>query len=184
MAAGESKRMGVQKLLLEIKGKPLIQRIIESFKDIVDEIVVVLGHQPKDLIPFLVKMQVQWTVNYGYQEGMISTFKEGLRKLENFDAVFLALGDQPFVDKGFLLKAVESWKGGAKVVSPIFNGKKGHPVLFDHSLFGDILALRENQFVRDVIHRHKAELGLIDSGEWAVRDLDTPEDLEDIRTRF
>lgn len=184
LAAGESSRMGVQKLLLDIKGKPMIERIIESFKGIADEIVVALGHKPEVLIPTLKKKGVKWTVNLNYQEGMISTFKEGLKILENSDAVFLALGDQPFVDRDYLVKAIESWEKGAKVVSPIHRGKKGHPVLFDHSLFKEILTLGKNQFVRDVIHRHKGELSLIESGEWAVRDLDTPEDLKTIRERF
>lgn len=183
LAAGESKRMRIQKLLLDINGKPMIERVIESFKGVVDEIIVVLGHKPEKLIPSLEKLGVKWTINFNYQDGMISTFKEGLKKLENFDAVFLALGDQPFVDRDFLCKAIESWKSGAKVVSPIFKGKKGHPVLFDRSLFGEILALRKNQFVRDVIHKHEENLRVIESGEWAITDIDTPEDLESLRKR-
>lgn len=184
LAAGESKRMGVQKLLLEINGKPMIEHVIESFKGIVDEIIVVLGHRPEKLIPALEKLGVKWTINFNYQDGMTSTFKEGLKELENFDAVFLALGDQPFLDRNFLNKAIESWKSGAKVVSPIFRGKKGHPVLFDRSLFGEILSLEKNQFIRDVIHKHRENLCVIESGEWAITDIDTKEDLEAIRQRF
>lgn len=184
LAAGESRRMGVQKLILDINGKPMIERVIEPFKLIVDEIIVVLGHKPEKLVPFLEKLGVKWTINFNYQEGMVSTFKKGLKKLENLDAVFLALGDQPFVDRDFLIKAMESWKSGAKVVSPIFKGKKGHPVLFDRSLFGEILALGKNQFIRDVIHKHKDDFRAIESGDWAVTDLDTPEDLEALRKRL
>ncbi len=184
LAAGESSRMGTQKLLLDIKGKPMIERVFESFKGAADEIIVVLGHNPDEITPTLKKLGVEWTVNPKYSEGMISTFKEGLKNLKNLDAVFLALGDQPFVDREFLAKAVESWKQGAKVVSPMFRGKKGHPVLFDRSLFEEILTLGKNQFIRDVIHKHKDEHRVIESGEWAVTDLDTPENLETIRRKF
>jgi molybdenum cofactor cytidylyltransferase len=177
LAAGESRRMGANKLLLEIKGKRMIEWVIDSFKDVAEDIVVVLGYRPEVAKPVLEKLGVRWVVNENYREGMVSSFKEGLRELENCDAAFLALGDQPFVDKGYLSKAIDAWKRGAKIVSPVYKGKKGHPVLFDQSLFGEILSLQRHEMVRDVIHRHGSEHRLVKAGEWAVMDLDSPEDL-------
>lgn len=183
LAAGESKRMGTQKPLLDISGKPMIHWIVDSFKGAVDEIIVVLGHKPEGLIPTLEKLKVSWTVNPNYREGMVSSFKEGLRKMKKFDAVFLALGDQPFVDRDFLAKAIDMWKRGAKIVSPACMRKKGHPVLFDRGLFDEILSLQKSEFIRDVIHRHEEDHHLIEAGEWAVTDLDTPESLQAIRKK-
>jgi molybdenum cofactor cytidylyltransferase len=167
--------MGRQKLLLSIEGKPMIERVADSFKDVADELVVVLGHRPEKLIPTLEKLGIRWVVNENYREGMVSSFKSGLRELKGCDAVFLALGDQPFIEKEFLLKAIRAWKAGAKIVSPVYEGKKGHPVLFDKSLFGEIFSLQKHEMVRDVIHRHKNEHHLIEAREWAVIDLDTLE---------
>ncbi|MGQ9788656.1 MAG: nucleotidyltransferase family protein [Candidatus Hadarchaeaceae archaeon] len=184
LGAGESRRMGTQKLLLEIRGRPMLEWAIESFKGIVDEIVVVLGHRPDILIPLLERLGVKWTVNVEYSGGMITSVKEGLRVLKELEAVFVALGDQPFVEVDFLKKAIETWKNGAKIVCPIFKGKKGHPVLFDRSLFDEILSLGKDQFLRDVIHRHKKDLRTIESGEWSVTDIDTPEGLETFKRKF
>jgi molybdenum cofactor cytidylyltransferase len=175
LAAGESKRMGKQKLLLPIEGKLLIERAVDPLKAAAEEIVVVLGHQPEKLVPTLKKLGIRWVVNENYREGMASSFKRGLRELKGCDAVFLVLGDQPFVEKGFLLKAIRAWKAGAKIVSPVFKGKKGHPVLFDKSLFEEILSLQTHEMIREVICRHEGEHRLIEAGEWAVVDLDTPE---------
>ena len=175
LAAGESKRMGAQKLLLEVKGKPVIERVVDSFRGTVDEIIVVLGHEPEKLIPTLEKLGVNWMVNLNYREGMVSSFKEGIKKMREFGAVFLALGDQPIVDRDFLVKAIDAWEHGAKIVSPVYRGKKGHPVLFGQSLFDEILALQKHEVIRDVIYRHEGERRLIEAGEWAVVDLDTPE---------
>jgi len=175
LAAGESRRMGRPKLLLRIKGKRMIEWVVDSFKDVVDELVVVLGHNPKSLILTLEELGTRWVVNENYREGMVSSFKKGLERLKNCDAVFLALGDQPFVDRDFLMKAVNAWKEGAKVVSPVYKRKKGHPVLFDQSLFNEIFSLREHEMIRDVIHRHRDKHHLVEAGEWAVTDLDTPE---------
>lgn len=180
LAAGESRRMGANKLLLEIKGKRMIEWVVGSFRDVAEDIIVVLGYKPEVVKPVLEELGVRWVVNENYREGMVSSFKEGLRELENCDAAFLALGDQPFVDKGYLSKAIDAWKGGAKIASPVYKGKKGHPVLFDKSLFGEILSLERHEFIRDVIRRHKSEHHLVEAGEWAVMDLDSPEDFDKI----
>ena len=176
LAAGESRRMGENKLLLEIGGRRVIELIISSFDGVVDELIVVLGHKPESVVPVLKKLGAKWVVNENYIEGMASSFKKGLDKLKHCDAVFLALGDQPFVDRDFLLKAIDAWKGGAKIVSPAYKGKKGHPVLFDKSLFDEIFSLKKHEMVRDVIHRHAGEHRSVEAGEWAIVDLDTPED--------
>jgi molybdenum cofactor cytidylyltransferase len=177
LAAGESKRMGEPKLLLPVKGKRIIEWTVDSFKNVVDDVVVVLGHAPENLIPILKELEARWVINENYREGMASSFKKGLKELRSCEAVFLALGDQPFVARDFLTKAIGAWRGGAKVVNPIYKGKKGHPVLFDQSLFDEILTLQKHEMIRDVIHRHEDERCLIEAGEWAVVDLDTPEEL-------
>jgi len=176
LAAGESRRMGKPKPLLKIGDKSLIERALDAF-DLVDDIIVVLGHEPERLIQFLQELGVNCTVNPNYRKGMASSFKEGLKKFKKFNAVFLALCDQPIVDRDFLAKAIDAWKAGAKIVSPVYKGKKGHPVLFDRSLFEEILALKNGELIRDVIHRHEGKHYLIEAGEWAVTDIDTPDSL-------
>lgn len=178
LAAGESRRMGKNKLLLEVEGKRVIEWTVDSFRGIADNIVVVLGHRPEDMTPALKELGVRWTVNENHEEGMASSFKRGLVELRNCGAAFLALGDQPFVDRDFLKKAIDVWKKRhAKIVSPVYEGKKGHPVLFDRSLFGEILSLGRHETIRDVIHRHVDELHLVKAGKWSIMDMDAPEDL-------
>jgi molybdenum cofactor cytidylyltransferase len=176
LAAGESRRMGTKKSLLNIRGKRMVELVVDSFKDVVDKLVAVVGHEPDELVQILNLLGVKWAVNRRYKEGMVSSFKRGLEELKECDAVFLALGDQPFVDRDFLLKAIEEWKKGAKVVSPIHCGKKGHPVLFDHELFDEILSLKKDEKIRDLIHRYREQHRLIETGKWAVMDFDSPED--------
>jgi molybdenum cofactor cytidylyltransferase len=182
LAAGESRRMGKPKPFLKIGNKMLIEMVLDAFR-MVDDIIVILGHKPARLIQILQKLGVDWTLNPNYHEGMTSSFKQGLKKFEKFDAVFLALCDQPTVDRDFLTKAIDAWKAGAKIVSPVHNGKKGHPVLFDRTLFEEILALKNGELIRDVIHRHKKDHHLIEAGEWAVTDLDTPESLREFKKK-
>ncbi|MEW6222913.1 MAG: nucleotidyltransferase family protein [Candidatus Hadarchaeota archaeon] len=178
IAAGESRRMGRNKLLIEIGGKTIIERVVSSFQGLADETIVVLGYKPEQTAPVLEKLGIKWVVNVNYADGMATSFKRGLKELEKCEAVFLALGDQPFIGEDFLRGAVEAWKSGAKIVSPVHAGKKGHPVLFDKSLFGEIFSLKRHETVRDVIHRHGDKHILLEAGAWAVTDVDSPEDLE------
>jgi len=176
LAAGESERMGKNKLLLEFEGKKVIELVIDALRGVVDDIIVVLGHKPERLIPILKGHGVRWTVNENYREGMTSSFKKGLRETKDSEAVFLVLGDQPSINRNFLIGMIWAWKEkGAKIVSPVYKGKKGHPVLFDKRLFDEIMTLQKGEIIRNIIHRHSDELHLIEAEEWAVMDMDTPE---------
>ncbi|KXB02341.1 hypothetical protein AKJ44_00690 [candidate division MSBL1 archaeon SCGC-AAA261F17] len=184
LAAGESKRMGRPKLLLEVKGERVIDRVVNSFKDVADEVVVVLGHEPENLIPILGELEVRWEINEEYQEGMVSSIKTGVKTLKDCEALFLALGDQSIIKQDFLNAAIGAWKNGAKLVSPIHEDKKGHPVLFDQSLFEEILSLKREETLRKVIHEHDEDHELIDAGKWAIMDFDTPEDYQAVKEKF
>ena len=57
LAAGESRRMGENKLLVEIEGRRMIEWIISSFDGVADELIVVLGHRPEDVVPVLKELE-------------------------------------------------------------------------------------------------------------------------------
>ena len=47
LAGGDSKRIGTDKGLLDLNGRPLISYVIESLRPIVDEIIVVVGSEER-----------------------------------------------------------------------------------------------------------------------------------------
>ena len=179
LAAGKSERMGESKLLQEIGGKKVIELVIDPFRGVADEIIVVLGHAPEKLVDFIRRLGVKHVVNPDYEMGMTSSFKRGLQEAKPCEAAFLVLGDQPCVERDFLVKMVDVWiSTKAKIVSPIYKGKKGHPVLFDRSLFDEILLLPKECTIRDVMHRHAKDIFLLEAGEWSIMDMDTSDDFE------
>ena len=181
LAAGKSERMEKNKLLLKLRGKTLIELVLEALEaSKVDEIIVVLGHKPweiEDVIKSRVN-RIRMVINERYEEGMTSSFKTGMRHVEHADAAFLVLGDQLILDPKFLdamIKQMEENRGRALIVSPVFKGKKGHPVLFSKELFVEILSLEKNESIRDIIHRHGDSLLTIRGDKWTVMDIDTLE---------
>ena len=159
MAAGKSERMGQNKLFLSLNGKTLIDNVLDAVAAAgISEQVIVLGHEPGLVVdalkPRLPTLKI--TVNEAYEQGMTSSFQTGLRLLPHVEAAFLVLGDEPIFDPNLLklmMHKMENSHGKALIISPIHNGKKGHPLLFHRQLFPEILNLKNPQTIRDIVHR-------------------------------
>jgi len=186
LAAGKSKRMGQNKLLLTLNHKTLIENVLDALSDAgVNEQVIVLGHDIEPIIqvirPRLGRIKI--ALNLAEGADMASSFQTGLQVLPWVEAAFLVLGDQPILDPNLLLTMMQKIEGNpeALIVSPIHKGKKGHPLLFRRQLFGEILSLKGNQTVRDVVHSNDDRLVTFEAPEWTIMDIDTAEDYERMR---
>ncbi len=183
LAAGKSERMGKNKLLLEINGETMIEHVIKALQESkVEEIIAVVGFYAEELTKILKKYNVKVVFNKDYEKGMTSSFKKGVENLSReCEAFFLVLGDQPFIKKEIINKLIERYRERrALIVSPIYKGKKGHPVLFDKKLKKEILSLKEEEVVRDIIHRHVDDVLLVEAPMNVIMDIDTKEDYERI----
>ena len=186
LAAGKSERMGQNKQLLKLNGKTIIEDILDALSTAAINVqVVVLGGELEQIMkvlkPRLSKIKI--ALNVTPELGMVSSFQTGLIVLSNFEAVFLVLGDQPILDPAFLQTMVSKMESDpeALIVSPVNDGKKGHPLLFRRQLFGEIMSLQEGQTIRDVVHAHADKLILVEAPEWTTMDIDTPEDYERLK---
>ena len=187
LAAGKSERMGQNKLFLRLKGKALMDNVLDAVEAAgLAEQVIVLGHDVELLIEAL-KPRVNTlkiAVNEDYEQGMTSSFQKGLRTLPYVDAAFLVLGDEPIFESNFLklmVQQMENSQGKALIVSPIHKGKKGHPLLFHRQLFPEILSLKNSQTIREIVHRYTDRLLTIEAPQWTIMDIDTPEDYARVR---
>lgn len=180
LAAGKSQRMGRNKLLLKVAGRTILDRVLDAMKaSDADETFVVLGHRPEDLRPIVEAHGAKVILNPDYEEGMTSSVKAGLRHV-TADAAFVVLGDQLGLGAELLntMSTLMEKDQEALIVSPICDGKRGHPVLLRRALFDEILALGEGQSLKDVVVRHETFHRVIEGDRWCIMDVDTPEDFE------
>ncbi|MBS7638404.1 nucleotidyltransferase family protein [Candidatus Bathyarchaeota archaeon] len=185
LAAGKSERMGVNKLLLRIAGKTLLDLILEALEaSSLQEVYVVLGHKPEELRPIIKRHDVMEVLNPNYEAGMLSSFKAGLRRV-SAEAAFLILGDQ-LLEPALLVRMASVMEGDpqALIVSPTHMGRRGHPVLFRRTIFGEILNLGDGETLRDLIERHSSAHRLVEGGPLCILDIDTPEDFERARRLY
>jgi molybdenum cofactor cytidylyltransferase len=112
-----------------------------------------------------------------HAEGMAATLRAGVRALsDSAVGAFVFLGDMPLIPHGILSKLAEALAAGAPAAAPSFEGKRGHPVLFGASLFGDLDALTGDEGGRSILTRVGAVL-LETDDPGVLFDVDTQEGL-------
>ena len=99
LAAGRARRMGEDKLCLELDGKPLLAHAVENaLASGVDQIVVVTRPGSDWVHRLFTDSRVKVVINYTAEEGQSSSVRVGLQAVEPLtQAVFFTLGDQPFI---------------------------------------------------------------------------------------
>jgi molybdenum cofactor cytidylyltransferase len=178
LAAGLARRMGRQKLLLDLRGKPVIRWSVESVLPHVGDVVVVTGPDDTALRAALDGLPVRFTVNPRPQAGQGSSIVAGMAALKPWTAaVLIALGDQPRLPEGVvpaLLQARE--KTGRPIVAPVYRGVQGTPVLFAGDVFSELSALAGDAGARAVVQARPERVARVELDVAMPLDVDTPED--------
>ena len=184
LAAGQSRRMGSNKNLLPINGKPLIAHVVENIATsrCVEDITVVTGHEPDRLLHALHHLKYRRVHNPDYAAGeMISSIKTGVRALpEGLAGFFIVLADQPHIGADVYDHLAASQRdSNAAIVLPTYLRKRGHPILIASQRRRDLLCLPDDKTLRDLIAMNSSDLLEVPVAEPAViHDLDTPHDYE------
>jgi len=183
LAAGTSSRMGKEnKLLLPFRGESILRHVVSTLKKAdIKRIVVVLGHEAEIVKRHVADLGVETIVNHRYENGMCTSFQEGVRALEGkfLEGILLCLGDQPLVNEQSIRQLVKAFKAdqtATKVFIVSHGGKKGHPVIFHPDTIADILNIPINGTIREVVHRYQTEYTKIETDDGVIKDVDTKDD--------
>jgi molybdenum cofactor cytidylyltransferase len=182
LAAGESRRMGYPKPLLEIGGRSFIEHIVETMLAVVPRLVIVIGAH-RERVRATIPRDARITVveNPDYPRGQLSSLKVGLGALQSDSSGALVhLGDHPMVRVETFRAIVDSYdRTGKPIVIARHGGRRGHPVIFDRALFGELLSAPEEEGARHVVNADASRVSYVDLDDPGINlDLDTPADLE------
>jgi molybdenum cofactor cytidylyltransferase len=182
LAAGGSVRMGQPKQLLPIDGQPMVRRVTGVVCEAgLAQVVVVVGAQAEAVTQALDGLPAEIVVNEEWATGLSRSVKVGLGALQpEVQAALLILADQPALTASLLQLLVARYQATqAPIVAPVFQGRRGNPVLFDRVLFPELLAVEGDQGGRAVIARHKDQVESVVVDQAAVLlDVDTQQDCE------
>ncbi len=178
LAAGESVRMGVPKLLLPIGEKTMLKTTIDNFlASKADEIIVVLGDRASEYAALIAKLPLKIAYNPDYRQGMSTSIIAGLGALdERSQGIMIALADQPFVNTETINQLIEAFAAHDKgIVVPLYRRKRGNPVIFDAKYKDELLRLRGDIGGRGILKQHQHDILEIEVGcEGILLDIDTP----------
>jgi molybdenum cofactor cytidylyltransferase len=189
LAAGRSTRMGgLNKLLADIEGAPLVRRVAEaaSGADLADS-VVVTGHEREKVQAALAGLPVRFVHNSRFADGISTSIKAGLRALgDDAAGALVCLGDMPGLSAGLIrrLAAAFAPNTGKDIIVPVRGGRRGNPVLIGRRHFPAITKLTGDVGARALIQARPEAVTEVEVGDdGAFVDLDTPEALADYRAR-
>lgn len=185
LAAGGSVRMGQPKQLLSVGGVPMVRRVTEAVCAVgLAQVAVVVGAHAQAVTQALAGLRVDVVVNEGWREGLSTSLRAGLGALRpEVQAVLIVLADQPALTPGLLRALVTRYQAtGAPIVAPFHQGRRGNPVLFDRSLFPELLAVAGDRGGRVILTQHNERLERVETDDPAVMmDVDTRQDYERIQ---
>lgn len=180
LAAGESKRMKVPKMILPFNGKTIIERVIENIiNSEIDKTLVVLGSDKEDILKMISQLPVTHCYNENYTQGMLSSVKCGFSFLpRTFSAALVFLGDQPMIEPDVINKVIAAFRTSGKgIIIPVFGNKHGHPLLISSKYRDEIEILKPDETLRALIHRFSEDVFEVEVNTPDIlKDIDTQED--------
>ncbi|MDX1663489.1 MAG: nucleotidyltransferase family protein [Candidatus Promineifilaceae bacterium] len=191
LAAGQSRRMGKTKQLLPWGETTVLGQTIENLQQsTVDSILVVSGHEAEAVTAVAAECGVAVVHNPRYATGeMLSSLQAALPHLPaDCHGVLVALADQPMVPAAVVDRLLAVFHGGERqhdtdqIVAPIYEGRRGNPVLIGRAFFDELLALPAGAAPRALLQRHPEKVRLVPvESDTILRDLDRPEQYEQER---
>jgi len=161
LAAGRSRRMGSQKMVLPYGRKTVIAHVVdELLASVVDETCVIVGHDGGTVTRALGDRPVKIVTNPDPDAGMLNSVRCGIRALpEACDVVMVALGDQPGISTALVDDLARAFASGHKGIAvPECEGKRGHPLLFARSYCDEVLTSLDDLGLRGLLHAHLADV--------------------------
>jgi len=179
LAAGASRRMGRNKMLLELDGESLVRRAAQrALAAGLSPVVVVIGHEADRLRAQLKGLPLQLAVNPDYTGPTSGSLHRGLDVLgADVEAVVVMLGDMVRVTIETLAMLVAAARGtDAPLVVSRYGDVTAPPLLFRRALFGELLAWTGEGCGKAVVQAHRREAMYVERPEALLADVDTPED--------
>jgi molybdenum cofactor cytidylyltransferase len=187
-AAGKGQRMGRPKLLLPLGGRTIVERVVDAFRTAaIDTVLVVVGPAMEELAARAEDAGAAVLELAEQTAEMRDTIERGLDWLEEQrrpsedDAWLLSPADQPALRPAIIASLLQARTAHPEhsIFLPVYQGRRGHPVLINWGHVAGIRRLPAGQGINAYLHGQAEQTFLLPAESADVlADLDTPEDYE------
>lgn len=190
MASGLSRRMGINKLLLEVNGKRIIDYVIENaLRSKLDEIVIV--YSDRRILENILDFKIKMIFNRHNELGQSESIKLGLKNSSSSAEGYCFLpGDMPLLDFKTIDNILDSFnmykmKSEKSILIPRYNGINSSPVVFSSNFKNELLELSGDEGGKVVIESNLKFVKYIDfKNEILGKDVDTRSDFRFLEVYF
>ena len=183
LAAGSSSRLGTNKLLVELRGEPLVRRAaLGALAAGLSPVIVVIGFESARVARALTGVPVTIVTNPRHDEGLPSSLRTGLAAVPlDCAGALVLLPDMPLVTPPMLTELVARFRGsGAPLVISLYGDTAAPPTLYSRALFAALIAAPDGG--REVVRAHRSEAAVVRHSAALLVDVDVPADLTRLRT--
>jgi molybdenum cofactor cytidylyltransferase len=190
LAGGSSIRFGRPKQLLKLKGKYLLEYVLNAaLGSELNLVVLVLGHDHQNILQALeaciTHERLQVVINHRYLEGQSRSLQAGLLKIRQaFPSVMFLLGDQPLLDSNTIDHMLAEFRhSGKDICVPVCKGKRGNPTIFNRILYDQLMAIEGDIGARDIIRANSERVLYIELDDpLCFFDIDSQKDFENLQS--
>ena len=181
LSGGASSRMSSPKALLPYQGRPFLEHLLEitAHREIGVRRVV-LGAHAEPIAKAIDLKADEIVINHEWEKGQLSSIQAALRSLPpGTDGMLLCLIDHPLISSALVQDLVEQfYKANKPIVLPVYEGRRGHPVIFSASLYDELFRAPLETGARAVVWANSAEIEEFQTNEeGCVLNLNDPETL-------
>ncbi len=181
IAAGASRRFGAEdKLRADYRGKPLIAHALQTYRTVNPARLMLVTRQESDLHELPDAAGFQQIISHNADKGMGASIAAAMADITSESHVIIALADMPDTQLQTIERLIAATNNAAhSIIVPVFDGKDGHPVIFERTHFAALAALDADKGGRDIIQQNPQSVLRLAVEDAGVRfDIDTPEDLQ------
>lgn len=162
------------------QGEPLVRHVVRlAIASKLHQVLLITGSDSDRVEAAVTGLPVTILQNPDWQLGQGSSIRVGVSALaQDVSACLFFMCDQPLIKKEVVTSLVTAYiQGRSKIIAPIYQGKRGNPVLFDRSLFPELSCLEDDEGGRSLFMRHP--VSYVESQDDSVLiDIDTLEDYQ------
>lgn len=183
LAAGQSRRMGYPKALLLYRGRTFLQSILEAASAAgIEKQLVALPRGMDNTLPAQHLHDLIVVRNEAPEAGPIGSIRAGIGAVFNHpvDALLVWPVDHPHVSVATVQALVgRFYETRSAIIVPVHQGRRGHPVLFSRSVFGELLGAPSSDGARAVVRKDPSRVVEVPVNDPAILEgIDTPAQYE------